>query len=156
MTVVLAAGDYPDGRDSGTPIHGIEAAEATGALVFHAGTATHGGELVTNGGRILNVTGLGADVAEARRARLRRRRAHLVRQMPATAPTSPRRQPVSDSPLVGILVGSDSDVARMQPAIDELDRTRDRARVRGALGAPRAEGRRRVLRDRRRAAGSRC
>ena len=66
MTVVLASGDYPERGDSGTPIEGIEDAESGGALVFHAGTARHGGQLVTNGGRILDVTGLGDDVAAAR------------------------------------------------------------------------------------------
>ena len=54
--------------DSGSPITGIEAAEATGALVFHAGTALRDGRVVTNGGRILNVTGVGDDVAAARSA----------------------------------------------------------------------------------------
>ncbi len=66
VTVVLASGDYPERGDSGTPIEGIEDAEATGALVFHAGTARHGGRLVTNGGRILNVTALGDDLPAAR------------------------------------------------------------------------------------------
>jgi phosphoribosylamine---glycine ligase len=66
VTVVLAGGDYPARNDSGTPIDGIAAAEDEGALVFHAGTARNGDALVTNGGRILNVTGLGATVAEAR------------------------------------------------------------------------------------------
>jgi phosphoribosylamine--glycine ligase len=65
---VLAGGDYPATGDRGSPISGIEAAEATGALVFHAGTALHDGAVVTNGGRILNVTGRGADVASARAA----------------------------------------------------------------------------------------
>jgi phosphoribosylamine--glycine ligase len=68
VTVVLAAGSYPEAGDRGTPIRGVEAAEAAGALVFHAGTALHGETLVTNGGRILGVTGRGADVAEARDA----------------------------------------------------------------------------------------
>jgi phosphoribosylamine--glycine ligase len=68
VTVVLAAGDYPARGDSGSPIHGIEDAEAAGALVFHAGTALHDGRLVTNGGRILNVTGLGDSLADARDA----------------------------------------------------------------------------------------
>ena len=67
VTVVLAAGDYPVRGDSGTPIEGIADAEATGALVFQAGTALHEGRLVTNGGRILNVTALG-DTIEAARA----------------------------------------------------------------------------------------
>ena len=68
VTVVLAAGDYPAGGDRGSPIAGIAAAEATGALVFHAGTALHDGAVVTNGGRILNVTAVGGDVAAARAA----------------------------------------------------------------------------------------
>jgi phosphoribosylamine--glycine ligase len=66
VTVVIAAGDYPAGTDVGTPIEGIDAAEAAGALVFHAGTARSGDRILTNGGRILNVTGLGPNVAAAR------------------------------------------------------------------------------------------
>jgi len=66
VTVALTAPDYPLQGDSGTPIEGIEDAEASGALVFHAGTALRDGRLVTNGGRILNVTALGADLADAR------------------------------------------------------------------------------------------
>src|SRR5207302_5200446 len=66
VTVVLAAGRYPEGDDAGSPIDGIAEAESAGALVFHAGTARLGGALVTNGGRILGVTGVGETVAEAR------------------------------------------------------------------------------------------
>jgi phosphoribosylamine--glycine ligase len=66
VTVVVAAGDYPRGGDTGSPIDGIQDAEATGALVFHAGTAVYGDRLVTNGGRILTVTGVGRTVGEAR------------------------------------------------------------------------------------------
>ena len=68
VTVVLAGGDYPARGDVGSPITGIEAAEAAGALVFHAGTALHDGAVVTNGGRILNVTATGDDIAAARTA----------------------------------------------------------------------------------------
>jgi phosphoribosylamine--glycine ligase len=68
VTVVLAGGEYPERGDSGTPIEGVEEAEATGALVLHAGTALHDGRLVTNGGRILNVVGLGDTVEAARTA----------------------------------------------------------------------------------------
>ncbi|HEV8602577.1 MAG TPA: phosphoribosylamine--glycine ligase [Gaiellaceae bacterium] len=66
VTVVLAAEGYPESRDAGSPIEGIEAAEAEGALVFHAGTAARDGRLITSGGRILNVTGLGESLEEAR------------------------------------------------------------------------------------------
>jgi phosphoribosylamine--glycine ligase len=68
VTIVLAGGEYPQRGDTGSPITGIEQAEASGALVFHAGTALHDGRLVTNGGRILNVTALGDSVAAARDA----------------------------------------------------------------------------------------
>jgi len=66
VTIVLASRDYPERGDAGTPIEGVDAAEAAGALVFHAGTARHGNRLVTNGGRVLNVTALGGSLAEAR------------------------------------------------------------------------------------------
>jgi phosphoribosylamine--glycine ligase len=68
VSVVIAAGDYPESGDHGSPIEGIEEAEALGALVFHAGTALQGDRVVTNGGRVLNVTGRGASLAEARAA----------------------------------------------------------------------------------------
>jgi phosphoribosylamine---glycine ligase len=66
VTVALAAAGYPESRDAGSPIEGIEEAEAEGALVFHAGTAVRDGQFVTSGGRILNVTGLGDTLEEAR------------------------------------------------------------------------------------------
>ncbi len=68
VTIVLAAAGYPETGARGTPITGVESAEAAGALVFHSGTALQDGQLLTNGGRILGVTGLGPDVAAARTA----------------------------------------------------------------------------------------
>jgi phosphoribosylamine--glycine ligase len=68
VTVVLAGGEYPERGDAGTPISGVDAAEETGAIVFQAGTALRDGRLVTNGGRVLNVTATGADVGAARSA----------------------------------------------------------------------------------------
>ena len=65
VTVVLAAHGYPESRDSGSAIEGVHEAEA-GAIVFHAGTAMRGSQLVTNGGRILDVTALGPSIDEAR------------------------------------------------------------------------------------------
>jgi phosphoribosylamine--glycine ligase len=67
VNVVVAAPDYPERSDnSGSEISGIDAAEATGALVFHGGTAMKEGRLVTHGGRILSVAATGATVADAR------------------------------------------------------------------------------------------
>jgi phosphoribosylamine--glycine ligase len=68
VTVVLAAERYPEEGDRGGPIAGVEDAEAGGALVFHGGTARQGDRLVTNGGRILSVTGTGPTLADARSA----------------------------------------------------------------------------------------
>jgi phosphoribosylamine--glycine ligase len=67
VTVVLAGPDYPARSDyAGVPITGLEAAEAAGAFVFHGGTAVRDGTVLTNGGRILSVTGTGSTVAGAR------------------------------------------------------------------------------------------
>jgi len=68
VTVVLAAAGYPEEGDRGSEITGVEEAEVAGGLVFHASTALRNDRLVTNGGRILGVTGLGETLAEARTA----------------------------------------------------------------------------------------
>jgi phosphoribosylamine--glycine ligase len=65
VTVVLASAGYPETSSKGDAIHGLEEAAAI-AEVTHAGTAAAGGEIVTAGGRVLNVTGLGPDPAAAR------------------------------------------------------------------------------------------
>jgi phosphoribosylamine---glycine ligase len=65
LCVVMAAKGYPGSYLKGTPIAGIEAAERTGALVFHAGTASSEGRIVANGGRVLCVTGMGENVTLA-------------------------------------------------------------------------------------------
>src|SRR4051794_28622510 len=66
VTVVLASGGYPESSSSGDAIAGLDEAEALGAEVTHAGTADEDGQVVTAGGRVLNVTALGATPAEAR------------------------------------------------------------------------------------------
>ncbi|TRW14212.1 phosphoribosylamine--glycine ligase [Glacieibacterium frigidum] len=66
VTVVMAAEGYPGTPRRGTPIGGIVDAEATGAIVFHAGTSRDGDTLVAAGGRVLAVTATGQDVGEAR------------------------------------------------------------------------------------------
>lgn len=65
MTVVLAANGYPGGYEKGTEIKGLDAAAATGAMVFHAGTMAEGEKILANGGRVLNVTAHAPSIAEA-------------------------------------------------------------------------------------------
>ncbi|CAI2935832.1 phosphoribosylamine--glycine ligase [Aminobacter niigataensis] len=65
LTVVMAAKGYPGTPEKGSVISGIDKAEASGARVFHAGTAVQGGKIVANGGRVLNVTATGKNVSEA-------------------------------------------------------------------------------------------
>ena len=67
MTVVLAANGYPGSYEKGTEIRGLDAAEATGAMVFHAGTKADGDRVLANGGRVLNVTATGTTIAEAQK-----------------------------------------------------------------------------------------
>jgi phosphoribosylamine--glycine ligase len=67
VTVVLASGGYPDSSSSGDVIHGLDRAAAA-AEVLHAGTKEAGDDVVTAGGRVLNVTALGDTVPEARSA----------------------------------------------------------------------------------------
>jgi len=67
MTVVLAANGYPGSYEKGSEIRGLDAAEATGAMVFHAGTKADGDRVLANGGRVLNVTATGTTIAEAQK-----------------------------------------------------------------------------------------
>ncbi len=68
LTVVMAAKGYPGTPEKGGTIGDIEAAEAGGVKVFHAGTAMKDGALVANGGRVLNVTAMADSVTAAQAA----------------------------------------------------------------------------------------
>ena len=68
LTVVLAAQGYPGDYEKNTPIRLPELTESSSRMIFHAGTARHDGQLVATGGRVLNATGRGATLAEARDA----------------------------------------------------------------------------------------
>jgi phosphoribosylamine--glycine ligase len=65
VTLVLASAGYPESSSKGDVIHGLAEAAAL-AEITHAGTAERDGEVVTAGGRVLNVTGLGPTPAAAR------------------------------------------------------------------------------------------
>jgi phosphoribosylamine--glycine ligase len=66
VTVVLASRGYPASSSTGDEIRGLRTVDSIEAEVFHAGTAELEGRVVTAGGRVLNVTGLGATPGEAR------------------------------------------------------------------------------------------
>ncbi len=67
LTVVFAAKGYPENPQKGSVIRDVEKAEAMSeTIVFHAGTKREGENLIANGGRVLNITGLGSSVREAR------------------------------------------------------------------------------------------
>jgi phosphoribosylamine--glycine ligase len=67
VTVVLASRGYPESASKGDVIEGLRGIDGLDAEVLHAGTALQGDQLVTAGGRVLNVTGLGETVSDARR-----------------------------------------------------------------------------------------
>jgi phosphoribosylamine---glycine ligase len=66
-SVIVASGGYPGEYETGMPIRGLpEAGNLDKTVIFHAGTATRDGTVVTAGGRVLAVSALGKDLAEAR------------------------------------------------------------------------------------------
>jgi phosphoribosylamine--glycine ligase len=66
VTVVMAAKGYPGDYRKGTRIDGLdEAAKTDGVEIFHAGTVARDGDILANGGRVLNISALGKNVAEA-------------------------------------------------------------------------------------------
>jgi phosphoribosylamine--glycine ligase len=67
VCVVMASGGYPDEYEKGKVITGLEEADKIDdVIVFHAGTAEKNGQIVTAGGRVLGVTGLGNNIADAK------------------------------------------------------------------------------------------
>jgi phosphoribosylamine--glycine ligase len=155
VTIVLASRGYPESSSKGDLISGVRSIDSIHTELLHAGTAERDGELVTAGGRVLNVTALGADPARDRgdrgrgpRERLRGRRPDRVRRQAAAArhrragggahmteggqargaiaetETQVEDQFAEldvDSPLVGIVMGSKSDMPTMEKAAQELE-----------------------------------
>ncbi len=125
VCVVMAAGGYPGTYEKGKTIKGLtKAAECRGVEVFHAGTVRKQGRSVTNGGRVLGVTAIGKDLNEAIcRAYgavdlIRWTDCYFRRDIGAKAL---RRGALSSKkPLVGIVMGSDSDLPVMNSAAEFL------------------------------------
>jgi phosphoribosylamine--glycine ligase len=69
LLVVMAADGYPGAYEKGTPIKGLsDAGGVSGVTVFHAGTRSEGGDILANGGRVLGVAALAADIKSAQAA----------------------------------------------------------------------------------------
>ena len=67
VCVVMTSGGYPGSYQNGIPIHGLSSDQTVSSMVFHAGTARIGSEIVTAGGRVLGVLGCGKSLADAQR-----------------------------------------------------------------------------------------
>lgn len=125
VCVVMAAGGYPGSYEKGKTIKGLaKAAACQGVEVFHAGTKMQRGRSVTNGGRILGVTAIGKDLNEAiSRAydaadQIHWTNCYFRRDIGAKALR--RGIPAATKPLVGIVMGSDSDFPVMNVAAEFL------------------------------------
>lgn len=125
VCVVLASGGYPGVYENGKTIKGLsKAGDCPGVEVFHAGTVRKHGRCVTNGGRVLGVTAVGKTLEEAiSRAyravdEIRWTNCYCRRDIGAKALR--RTTSLKPQPVVGIVMGSDSDLPVMKSAAEFL------------------------------------
>ena len=125
VCVVLASGGYPGPYETGKVIKGLnKAAKVEGVKVFHAGTEVRGKQTVTRGGRVLGVTAIGADIREAidrayQAADLIKWSDCFFRRDIGHRALARLQAPAR--PVVGIVMGSDSDLPVMRAAAEFLD-----------------------------------
>ncbi|BCL60707.1 hypothetical protein DGMP_14000 [Desulfomarina profundi] len=125
VCVVMASGGYPGSYENGKIIKGLtKAAAVSGVEIFHAGTARKNSRIVTNGGRVLGITAVGKNLKEAidrsyrAVAQIKWTTCYYRRDIGAKALRE--RPGRKDKPVVGIVMGSDSDLIVMQVAADFL------------------------------------
>ena len=125
VCVVMASGGYPGDYEKGKVIKGLaNASKVDGVMVFHAGTATKNTHTVTAGGRVLGVTAIGKNLEEAiARAYsavdlIKWTGCYCRRDIGAKALN--RSTQSTQKAVVGIVLGSDSDLSIMQAAADFL------------------------------------
>jgi phosphoribosylamine--glycine ligase len=127
VCIVISSGGYPGSYTKGEVISGIEKVEDRHVVVFHAGTALKNKKIVTAGGRVLGVTAIGDQLDEAitrayaavsciswKGSYFRKDIGQKALRRDNPKEKSPRK------PLVGIVMGSDSDLPVMQAAADFL------------------------------------
>ncbi|HUN77738.1 MAG TPA: phosphoribosylglycinamide synthetase C domain-containing protein [Solirubrobacteraceae bacterium] len=125
VTVVLASAGYPQSASHGDPIAGIEKAdEVSEVVITHAGTALRDGVLVTAGGRVLNVTGFGADLQSARESAYAA--AEMIsfpgRQLRGDIAADPEPEPTGPSPAAWIEAREEAWSAAREAGAREADR----------------------------------
>lgn len=125
VCVVIASGGYPGSYDNGKIIKGLSrAASCPGVEVFHAGTSRKNSRIVTKGGRVLGVTAVGNTlkdaIARAYKAvdEIKWTQSYFRRDIGAKALR--RTATTTQQPVVGIVMGSDSDFPVMKEAADFL------------------------------------
>lgn len=125
VCVVMASGGYPGKFEKGHKISGLKAAATVpGVQVFHAGTEKREGKFVNSGGRVLSVTALHSTLAQAITTayeavhHIKWHNAYFRKDIGAKALR--RQEHCNENKLVGILMGSDSDLPVMQAAADFL------------------------------------
>ncbi len=125
VCVVMAAGGYPGHYESGKSIRGLnKAARVNGVVVFHAGTVIKNGRVSTAGGRVLGVTAVGKDlekaIAQAYKGVDSISWTGAFHRTDIGAKALMRRKESDAQAVVGIVMGSDSDLSVMQAAADFL------------------------------------
>jgi phosphoribosylamine--glycine ligase len=125
VCVVMASGGYPGPYENGKVIAGLtKASEYQGVEIFHAGTLRKHGRIVTNGGRVLGVTAVGNTLKDAiTRAysavdEIKWTNCYCRRDIGDKALN--RHPSRAQEPVVGIVMGSDSDFPVMKAAADFL------------------------------------
>ena len=124
VCVVMASGGYPGVYAKRLPISGLEEArKIKNVIVFHSGTSSEGGSVLTNGGRVLGVTALGDSVKEAIAtayqavSKITWEGVHFRRDIGQKA-----LRRLETAPQVGIVMGSDSDLSVMEEAAVMLNK----------------------------------
>jgi phosphoribosylamine--glycine ligase len=118
VCVVMASGGYPGSYKKGTPITGLDTAgKIRDVVVFHAGTALKGNDIVTNGGRVLGVTALGDSIEKAISKAYQA--VSKIKWYDAFYRKDIGKKAIArfeQKPDVGIIMGSDSDLGVMDEA----------------------------------------